>query len=58
MQDAWVAFARDGPEGLRRGVGWMDYRSGEATVREFGGCGSTGIAVRDVNIAEMEEQCT
>ena len=53
MQDAWVGFVRGGIEGLRS-VGWGEYRSGQATVREFGG---QGVAVGDVDMTEMEREC-
>lgn len=53
MQDAWVAFARDGVEGLEA-TGWSAYESlGEATVREFG----DGVAAQDVSIADLEAKC-
>lgn len=53
MQDAWVAFAREGVRGLQ-GEGWKEYEAvGEGTVREFG----DGVAAKDVSIAELEGKC-
>lgn len=53
MQDAWVAFARDGVQGLE-GVGWSEYETiGEATVREFG----DDVAAKDVSLSELEGKC-
>ncbi|KAL1587289.1 hypothetical protein WHR41_04432 [Cladosporium halotolerans] len=53
MQDAWVAFAREGVRGLQS-EGWKEYEAvGEATVREFG----DGVAAKDVSIAGLEGKC-
>ena len=52
MQDAWVAFARDGTKGLE-GTGWMPYELGGGNAREFG----AGVAVGDASIADTEAMC-
>jgi cholinesterase len=53
MQDAWVAFGRDGTKGLES-TGWSEYDSiGEATVREFG----DDVPAKDVSIAGLEGKC-
>lgn len=53
MQDAWVAFARDGVQGLEI-VGWSEYKKvGDANVREFG----DGVEAKDVSIAGLEGKC-
>ena len=53
MQDAWVAFAREGASGLER-LGWREYESlGDADVREFG----AGVAAKDVSVADVEARC-
>lgn len=53
MQDAWVAFARDGTKGLES-TGWSEYDTiGEATVREFG----DEVPAKDVSISALEDKC-
>lgn len=53
MQDAWTAFAKDGPKGLDA-TGWSEYANiGDSNAREFG----DGVAVKDVSIAELEGKC-
>lgn len=53
MQDAWVAFARDGTRGLES-TGWSEYDTiGEATVREFG----DDVPVKDISLSGLEGKC-
>jgi len=53
MQDAWVAFARDGTQGLES-TGWSEYDTiGEATVREFG----KDVPEQDISLAGLEGKC-
>ena len=53
MQDAWVAFARDGTKGLES-TGWSEYEYiGEATVREFG----DEVPEKDVSLSGLESKC-
>ena len=53
MQDAWVAFARDGTAGLQ-GTGWGEYDMlGEGDVREFG----NGVAVQNASLSALEARC-
>jgi cholinesterase len=53
MQDAWVAFAKDGTQGLES-TGWSEYDTiGEATVREFG----DEVPEQDISLAGLEGKC-
>lgn len=53
MQDAWVAFARDGTQGLES-TGWSEYKFiGEAIVREFG----DEVPGKDVSLSGLEGKC-
>ncbi|KAK6443638.1 hypothetical protein LTR95_000465 [Oleoguttula sp. CCFEE 5521] len=52
MQDAWVAFARDGAAGLKA-MGWKEHNVGQANIREFG----AGVPARDISLAEREAKC-
>jgi cholinesterase len=56
MQDAWVAFAAAGIEGLEA-TGWMRYaQQSEAAVRNFGNA-TTGEAVGNINMSWSEAAC-
>ncbi|KAI4154055.1 MAG: hypothetical protein LQ340_001929 [Diploschistes diacapsis] len=52
LQDAWVAFAKDGVNGLE-GTGWQPYQLGGADAREFG----AGVAAQDTSLSSLEAQC-
>ncbi|KAL1303782.1 hypothetical protein AAFC00_007119 [Neodothiora populina] len=52
MQDAWLTFAADGPEGLN-GIGWEEYVLGASSVRDFG----NGVAVKTTSLAATEALC-
>lgn len=53
LQDSWLAFARDGEEGLQA-TGWQQYTGDEnAVVREFG----RDVAVQDGDTQDLEAQC-
>lgn len=53
MQDAWVAFARDGTQGLES-TGWSEYdHISEATVREFG----DDVPEKDIRLSDLEGKC-
>lgn len=56
MQDAWVAFARGGVEGLEE-TGWMRYQTpGQHVVRNFGNA-TLGVAAADISVGWSEERC-
>jgi cholinesterase len=53
MQDAWVAFSRDGTQGLESND-WKEYDTiGEATVREFG----NEVPAKDISLSGLEGKC-
>lgn len=53
MQDAWVAFTKDGMQGIES-TGWQEYEVlGENTVRDFG----DGVAVKDTDLKYLEGLC-
>jgi len=55
MQDAWLAFAKDGSSGLE-GTGWDEYDAvGEASARQFG---AGGVPAQDVSLAQMVGKCS
>lgn len=56
MQEAWVAFAAAGAEGLM-GTGWQEYgQLGEDVVRNFGNA-STGEAAGNIAMGWSEGKC-
>ena len=52
MQDAWLAFARDGEEGLKA-TGWNAYELGRGGVREFG----AGVPASYTSLERLESLC-
>ncbi|TIA21190.1 acetylcholinesterase [Aureobasidium pullulans] len=51
MQDAWVAFTKDGMQGIES-TGWQEYEVlGENTVRDFG----DGVAVKDTDLKYLDD---
>jgi carboxylesterase type B len=54
MQDAWVAFTRDGMQGIES-TGWLEYEKlGEQAVRNFG----DGVAAKDSSLQHLEGLCS
>jgi len=53
MQDAWLAFASAGTEGMAE-VGWPKFNFGTGEVREFG---AAGVAVRDIQLRDEQAKC-
>lgn len=53
MQDAYLAFARDGGKGLEE-LNWEAYEMTERKVREYG---ITGVVEKMVALTEIEDEC-
>ena len=52
LQDAWLAFVRDGSDGLERG-GWSEYELHSNKARNFG----LNVPMQNFNLSSLEVQC-